>query len=51
MSIIDAIMVLFVLFSIFVFSVFGVFWGAIKTVVRKDVKHEDEICRSDHGDQ
>ena len=41
MSIIDAIMVLFVLLSIFVFSVFGVFWGAIKTVVRKDVKHED----------
>lgn len=51
MSIVDTIMVLFVLFSIFIFSVFGVFWGAIKTVVRKDVKHEDEICRSDHGDQ
>ena len=51
MSIIDAIMVLFVLFSIFAFSIFGIFWGAIKTLVRKDDKHEDEICRSDHGDQ
>lgn len=51
MSIVDAIMVLFVLFSIFTFSVFGIFWGAIKTLMRRDDKHEDKICRSDHGDQ
>lgn len=52
MSIVDAIMVLFVIFSIFAFSIFGIFWGAIKTLMRKDDnKHEDKICRSDHGDQ
>lgn len=51
MSIIDAIMVIFVIISIFVFSIFGIFWGAIKTLIKRDDKHEDEVCSSDHGDQ